>query len=138
MTLNEELAAKEGNLRENREREEELNRILKERAGVRYDTLRSDFLGKMTASQEKRQQEMNRLVELRSAYLRMYQNRNFSPTAEENREYQELLAHLNDDRLEEFRVQAASQARTAVEHFKDDFMYKIRSAIKEALSERMS
>ena len=136
VTLNEELAAKEGNLRENREREEELNRILKERAGVRYDTLRSDFLGKMTASQEKRQQEMNRLVELRSAYLRMYQNRNFSPTAEENREYQELLAHLNDDRLEEFRVQAASQARTAVEHFKDDFMYKIRSAIKEALQRK--
>ena len=57
---------------------------------------------------------MNRLVDLRTVYLRTYQNRNFSPTAESNQEYQELLDHLNDERLEEFRVRAAEQARTAV------------------------
>lgn len=136
VALNEELVEKEKNLKTDRELDEKLNGILKERAGTRYDVLRSDFLGKMAAAQEKQQQERNRLVELRSTYLRMYQNRNFSPTAEENREYQELLDHLNDDRLEEFRIQAAGQARTAVEHFKDDFMYKIRSAIKEALQRK--
>ena len=136
VALNEELVEKEKNLKTDRELDEKLNGILKERAGTRYDVLRSDFLGKMAEAQERRQQERNKLVELRSAYLRMYQNRNFSPTAEENREYQELLDHLNDDRLEEFRVQAAGQARTAVEHFKDDFMYKIRSAIKEALQRK--
>lgn len=136
VALNEELVEKEKNLKSDRELDEKLNGILKERAGTRYDVLRSDFLGKMAAAQERRQQERNKLVELRSAYLRVYQNRNFSPTAEENREYQELLDHLNDDRLEEFRVQAAGQARTAVEHFKDDFMYKIRSAIKEALQRK--
>ena len=63
-------------------------------------------------------------------------NRNFSPTAEDNDAYQELLRHLNHERLEEFRIRAAEQARTAVEHFKDDFMYKIRSAIKEALQRK--
>lgn len=136
VALNEELMEKEKNLKTDRELDEKLNGILKERAGTRYDVLRSDFLGKMAEAQERQQQERNKLVELRSAYLRVYQNRNFSPTAEENREYQELLDHLNDDRLEEFRVQAAGQARTAVEHFKDDFMYKIRSAIKEALQRK--
>ena len=55
-------------------------------------------------------------------YLREYQNRGFSPTAEDNREYEELLSLLNDDRLEDFRARAAVQARIAVEHFKDDFM----------------
>ena len=79
---------------------------------------------------------MDRLVNLRTEYLRAYQNRNFSPTTEDNKDYGELLDHLNDERLEEFRGRAAEQARTAVEHFKDDFMYKIRSAIKEAMQRK--
>lgn len=42
------------------------------------------------------------------------------------------MAELSCDRLSEYREKAAEQARTAVEHFKDDFIFKIRSAIKEA------
>ncbi|MCI8981740.1 MAG: chromosome segregation protein SMC [Hungatella sp.] len=136
VTLNEELVEKERNLTADQELEEELKKILSSRTGQRYDQLRDDYLKKAGRAEEKRQQEMNRLVELRTGYLRTWQNRNFSPTAEDNGEYQELLDHLNDERLEEFRVRAAEQARTAVEHFKDDFMYKIRSAIKEALQRK--
>ena len=116
--------------------EEELNQLLEEQYSPRYDLLRNEYLGKQAKAEEQRQQEMNRLVELRASYLRTYQNRNFSPTREDNQEYQELLDHLNDERLEEFRVRAAEQARTAVQHFKDDFIYKIRSAIKEALQQK--
>lgn len=134
--IQEELIEKERSLTENPSLEEELARILKEKGSARYDVLRGGFLEKMAKAQEARQQERNRLVELRSAYLRVYQNRNFSPTSEGNGEYRELFDHLSDDRLEEFRIQAAAQARTAVEHFKDDFMYKIRSAIKEALQQK--
>ncbi len=133
---NEALLEKERNLENSREHEEELAGILSSRQNPRYDSLRNDFLNRLAGAEEKRQQEMNRLVELRTIYLRAYQNRNFSPTAEDNGEYQELLGHLDHERLEEFRIRAAEQARTAVEHFKDDFMYKIRSAIKEALQRK--
>lgn len=136
ISFNEEVVEKERTLTVNIEFEEALSQILSERKGSRYDLMRGEFLGKMSRAEEKRQQEMNRLVELRAAYLRVYQNRNFSPTTEDNTDYQELLNHLNDERLEEFRVRAAEQARTAVEHFKDDFMYKIRSAIKEAMQRK--
>ena len=136
VTLNEELVEKERNLTADQELEENLKQILSSKQNVRYDQLRNEYLGKTARAEEKRQQEMNRLVELRTGYLRTWQNRNFSPTTEDNREYQELLDHLNDERLEEFRIRAAEQARTAVEHFKDDFMYKIRSAIKEALQRK--
>ncbi len=136
VTFNEELVEKERNLTGNPELEEKLKRILSSKTGFKYDQLRNEYLGKKEKAEEKRQQEMKRLMEIRTEYLRTWQNRNFSPTTEDNQEYQELLDHLNDERLEEFRVRAAEQARTAVEHFKDDFMYKIRSAIKEALQRK--
>ncbi len=132
VTLQEELVEKERDLTVCQEREEELSQVLKARKNPRYDLLRTEYLGELAKAEERRQQEMNRLVDLRAGYLRTWQNRNFSPTTEDNREYRELLEHLSDDRLEEFRIRATEQARTAVEHFKDDFMYKIRSAIKEA------
>ncbi len=135
--LNEGLLEKEKALKQDGSLELQLARILEEkRAAARYDRLRDQYQEKASEAEEKRQQEMNRLVNLRTAYLRNYQNRNFSPTTEENKDYQELLDSLNFEKLEEYRARAAEQARTAVEHFKDDFMYKIRSAIKEAIQRK--
>ena len=148
IAIQERLIEKERNLPKDEAREEGLQELLKERAEkrrmqavtgngtaepLRFDVLRSEFLGKMTRSEEKRVAEMNKLVGMRTEYLRAYQNRNFSPTTEENKDYQELYDSLNFDSLDEYRKRAAEQAKTAVEHFKDDFMYKIRSAIKDAL-----
>ena len=36
--------------------------------------------------------------------------------------------------VRDYEEKAMEQARVAVEHFKEDFIYKIRSAIKEAIS----
>lgn len=137
--LNESLAAKEKDFKVHDQYEKELEELLAEKGQKSYacyHRLVSEFGEKKGLVQEKQQQERDCLVELRTEYLKCYPNRNFSPTAQDNKEYQELLDHLNDDRLEEFRVRAAEQARTAVEHFKDDFMYKIRSAIKEAMQQK--
>ncbi len=137
--LNESLAAKEKDFKVHDQYEKELDELLAEKGQKSYacyHRLVSEFGEKKGLVQEKQQQERDCLVELRTEYLKCYPNRNFSPTAQDNKEYQELLDHLNDDRLEEFRVRAAEQARTAVEHFKDDFMYKIRSAIKEAMQQK--
>ena len=38
--------------------------------------------------------------------------------------------------MEKYRESAKEQARSAVEHFKDDFIFKIRSAIREAYQRR--
>ena len=43
---------------------------------------------------------------------------------------------LSCDHLETYRESAKTQAKAAVEHFKDDFIFKIRSAILEAYQRR--
>ena len=55
---------------------------------------------------------------------------------EDNKVYQELLESLSCDNLETYRQAANEQAKAAVEHFKDDFVFKIRSAIREAYQRR--
>ena len=80
---------------------------------------------------------MQKLREIRTGYLRIYPHRTFPVESESNEEYQKLLNDLGCDRLEGiYRKRAGEQAKAAVEHFKDDFMYKIRSAIWEALQRK--
>lgn len=79
----------------------------------------------------------NRLVDARTAYLRQYVNRTaLSPTEAGNQKYEELLERLSCQRLEEYQQIAGEQAKAAVEHFKDDFIFKIRNAIKEAIARK--
>ena len=133
LDLNAELAEREGRFAKNEELERSFAEFLKENPSRRPGQLAADCQARREQAEEDRRREYERLLELRMDYLREYQHRGFSPTAEDNKAYGDLLALLNDDRLEDFRARAAAQARIAVEHFKDDFMYKIRSAIKEAL-----
>lgn len=134
--LQEELVEKERMLQEEPELEEVLQTVLKSKTNPRYDVLRGEYAAKLNRFMENREKEYQKLVELRVVYLRLYPNRNFSPTTEDNAPYAELLEHLSCDRLEEYRKRSAEQARSAVEHFKDDFMFKIRSAIREALQRK--
>ena len=75
-------------------------------------------------------------MEVRTAYLREYPNRTFSAVDENNDVYDKLYKELSSDHMEMYREKAAKQAKTAMEHFKDDFVYKIRSAIREAYQRR--
>ena len=50
--------------------------------------------------------------------------------------YDKLYKELSSDHMEMYREKAAKQAKTAMEHFQDDFVYKIRSAIREAYQRR--
>ncbi len=136
LSLNEELLLREKELRPEEVLDQELAAVLQGQSFPQYAQLGAGYQREQSTASQKQTEEMNRLIELRLGYLKEYQNRGFSPTDETNTAYEELLNVLNDDRLEEFRKRAEEQARTAVEHFKDDFMYKIRSAIKEALIRR--
>ena len=91
----------------------------------------------LEAASGKVQEARDSLVGARSDYLRSYVNRTNLPlTEEDNRKYEELLDRLSCDRLEEYQQIASEQAKAAVEHFKDDFIYKIRNAITEALDRK--
>lgn len=90
-------------------------------------------LQKIDKSKEEYYQD---LIDARSGYNKKYVQRNFSITAEDNKDYQKLLDSLSCDDLETYRQAANEQAKAAVEHFKDDFIFKIRSAIREAYQRR--
>lgn len=72
----------------------------------------------------------------REEYMRSYSHRGFSVSAKDNTKYRELLEKLKSDKLAEFMEKANTQARIAVRHFKTDFIYKIRDAIREAMQQK--
>ena len=82
------------------------------------------------------EEKKNRLVDLRSDYLRKHPGRDFSASAADNADYQALLTRLSCEQIQEYEKIAEKQAKIAVEHFREDFIYKIRSAIKEAFLRR--
>ena len=101
-----------------------------------YERLKKRAARKYYDAGTKKEEEYRKLVEVRTAYLREYPNRTFSAIDENNDAYDKLYNELSSDHMEIYREKAAKQAKTAMEHFKDDFVYKIRSAIREAYQRR--
>ena len=99
----------------------------------RYDREKESYVTRCSRVSESRDTAFQDLMTVRTNYLRRYPNRNFPVNHKDNEAYAHLLSSLSCDHLEEYRQKAADQARAAVEHFKNDFMYKIRSAIREAM-----
>ena len=112
--------------------EQEFQRYLAGRKSVNYDYLKRQRLSDLYPLREAEEAAYQKLVEERSGYVRSYPNRTFSTAIRDNVPYDELLDSLQCDELNAFRESAKEQARSAVEHFKDDFIFKIRSAIREA------
>lgn len=136
LEMENELLGKEKELKINEKHEKEFEKFLDAKQSTRYESLRNQCAGERTPLENARINAYNELVEARTAYLKCYPNRSFSATDEDNRPYEELLEALQCDELEEYRKAAREQARTAVEHFKEDFIYKIRSAIREAYQKK--
>ena len=101
-----------------------------------YPRLLTQTAEAIKKSQEKLSREKDKLVDVRSAYLKKHPDRNFSASGEENDDYRALQQELACDQLLVYEKKATEQARIAVEHFKEDFIYKIRSAIREAYIRR--
>lgn len=87
-------------------------------------------------AQEKTQHEKDKLIDVRSDYLKNHPDREFSASGEDNEVYRVLQQELACDQLLVYEQKANEQARIAVDHFKEDFIYKIRSAIREAFIRR--
>lgn len=133
---NEELLEKQRQLVSSPAWEEDWERFFSQVKNPRYDTLIRQALATITEAEEDLEVQRNRLVDIRSEYLKRHPNRDFSASGEKNEDYQALLDELSCDRIKDFEEKAMEQARIAVDHFKEDFIYKIRSAIKEAYIRR--
>lgn len=103
---------------------------------VNYKNLRKSFQGRHTEAQGRAQEALSRLRQERVAYLTHRPNRAFDSERLDNNQFDELLEKLQYKDLDELSQRAAKQARGAVEIFKNDFIYKIRSAIKEAIEQK--
>lgn len=130
--LSEELSEKERGFQDIPKYAEAFQTYMETRKSSNYDYLRNICLKEALSCGEERSKRYQEMVDVRSAYLRKYPQRTFSASSDNNEEYENLLKKLKCDNLQEYKVKADEQAITAIQHFKDDFIYKIRSAIKEA------
>lgn len=136
LRTNEELTQKMWEFKKSQVMDEDLEHDMKEMNQASVENLRNTVFRKIKMTEEAVEEAFRKLVELRAAYLREYPHRTFSATAELNDSYEELMSKLKCDHLEEFKERAREQARSAAEHFKDDFILKIRTAIREAFQRR--
>ena len=83
-----------------------------------------------------KEEAMSKVFTLRHEYLQHYPNRSFDFQAKMNTEYENLQDKLQCDHLDKYQSIAKEMAKSAALHFKDDFVFKIRSAIKEAMMRR--
>ena len=121
---------------EDKRYEKEFQEYLAGRKSENYDYLRRQMVSRVYTLREEEEDAYQKMVEERSSYIREYPNRTFSTSIRDNAPYEKLLNSLSCDHLETYRESAKTQAKAAVEHFKDDFIFKIRSAILEAYQRR--
>ena len=105
-------------------------------AVLNYANLRKSLQGRQTEAEGKAQEQLLALRRERVAYLTKRPNRSFDSERLDNVPFDELLDRLQYKDLDELSERAARQAKEAVEIFKNDFVYKIRSAIKEAIEQK--
>lgn len=131
-----ELAEKEKNFVEDAALEQKAQEFFGDRKNPNYERLQASLLGKANEAAQETEEAMSVLREIRFSYLRKYPNRTFSAEEKTNQPYDELLSHLQYADLAALYEKADEQAKEAVYLFKQDFIYKIRSAIKAAFVQR--
>ena len=125
--------AKEGRTEE---LESQFRQYLEGTKSLNYDYMKRQKQMEKTPLEDQTERFYQKLVDVRSIYIQRYPNRSFSTSVKENTVYDKLLDNLTCEDLERYRAAAQEQAKSAVEHFKDDFIFKIRSAIREAYQRR--
>lgn len=117
-------------------RDEAYRKMREEKGAIRLERLKDQLASSVTTSQTALQKEYDALIIVRDGYRTKYPYRGFSTTVRDNMVYDTLLEKLQSEKLQEFTAKAADQAKKATSHFKTDFVYKIRDAIKEAMEQK--
>ena len=130
------LSRLEPNVLQNTAWYEEVHIYLADKKDPNYERLRASFFGRANRAQSEADQIMEELRKVRYEYLKRNPNRSFSLEGVDNTEYENLLKQLQFRDLDQLHQKADEQAREAVLMFKQDFIYKIRSAIREAIQRK--
>ncbi|MDO5519983.1 MAG: SbcC/MukB-like Walker B domain-containing protein [bacterium] len=120
----------------NGEKNKEYQAFIKKNEVHSLERVRSMLEGLIKKEADINEAAFTALTVEREQYLNQYGFRGFSITAKENTMYENLYVKLSSEKLSEFMNKAGEQAKKAVDHFKTDFVYKIRDAIKEALQQK--
>ncbi len=136
ISLNEELIEKQKNHQYNSIREEAYQVMLRNAENKGVDKLRSDLLSQKQLLERQLEDEFYKVLKRREQYHAVYAYRGLSLTNRDNKEYEQLLESLQSDKLNDFMKKANEQAVQAIYHFKTDFIYKIRDAIKEVMQQK--
>lgn len=116
--------------------ESQFQQYLEKTKSLNYDYMKRQKQMEQDPLKDQMDRFYQKLVDVRSVYNQQYPNRSFSTSVKDNKMYDKLLDSLTCEDLERYRASAQEQAKSAVEHFKDDFIFKIRSAIREAYQRR--
>lgn len=116
--------------------ESQFKQYLEKTKSLNYDYMKRQKQMEQNPLKDQMDRFYQKLVDVRSVYNQQYPNRSFSTSVKDNKMYDKLLDSLTCEDLERYRASAQEQAKSAVEHFKDDFIFKIRSAIREAYQRR--
>lgn len=136
LSVNEEVLEKEKAFTHDPAMDQKAEELFEKKEKPNYERLQASFYKKANDAARQEEEAMSGLREIRFAYLKKYPNRTFSAEEKTNRAYDELLSHLQYADLNGLYQKADEQAKEAVQLFKQDFIYKIRSAIKDAFIRR--
>ncbi|MDF2484462.1 MAG: chromosome segregation protein, partial [Herbinix sp.] len=136
LALNEELLEKQKNYQQEAHLEEAYQVFIRNQENKSMDKLRSDLLYQKQLSEKQLEEEFVKVLKRREQYHAVYAYRGFSLTNRDNKEYDQILDNLQSDKLNDFMKKANEQAVQAIYHFKTDFIYKIRDAIKEVMQQK--
>ncbi len=110
--------------------------LAQELFGNSMDRIRKTIAQRLEAAREQYDQCYEKLLDARETHQKRFSFREMDLKNKKNDDYAQLLSDLSENRLPEFVERSGELARIAVEQFKNDFIYKIRSAIKEALQQK--
>jgi uncharacterized protein YPO0396 len=136
LTLNEELLNMQQSHQSDPKREDAYLAFLRTQENKSTDKLRNELQVQKQNCEKALEEEFYKVLKRREQYHAVYAYRGFSLTSKDNQEYEQLLESLQSDKLNDFMKKANEQAAQAIYHFKTDFIYKIRDAIKEVMQQK--
>lgn len=110
--------------------------MMKEKGQEKFEKLKYQFAKEKNLCKDKAELEYQKLLVCREEYQKQYGYRGFSVGTKDNSPYDGLLVTLQSDKLNEYMDRAKEQGKIAIHHFKTDFIYKIRDAIKEVMQQQ--
>ncbi len=131
-----ELSEKEKEFTVQPEREEEYRKLLAKWEGNSFDRIRRLIASALNGAREQQDSCYDQLLAARGRHQSRFSFRELPVADRENGPYDSLLADLSEKRLPEFVEKSGELAKIAVDQFKNDFVYKIRSAIKDAMQQK--